>query len=144
MKLLVIQEDIPEPELSLRCQNPHAPEVERLRRFLQLDEQRLSAQNEEGLFFLDPSELLYGEFVSRSVFLYTKEAVLPTKLSLAQLETQSEHFFRCSKSMVVNLKHIRHLRSELSGRILATLSNDEQILISRHYAAALRKRLGQN
>lgn len=144
MKLFVIADDIPESELTLRCRDPNAPEVERLRNFLRMDAQRLPAQSEKGLVLLDSSELLYGEFVGRNVFLYTKEGVFPTKLSLAQLEMQQEDLFRCSKSMVVNLRHIRHLRSELSGRILATLSNDERILISRHYAAALRKRLGGN
>lgn len=142
MKLHVIQEEIPEPELTLRCRDPQAPEVARLRQFLDLYGPRLPAQTQDGLLLLDPSELLYGEFVGRSVFLYTKEGVFPTKLSLAQLETEGEHMVRCSKSMVVNLMHLRHLQSELSGRILATLSNEERILISRHYAAALRKRLG--
>lgn len=141
MKLHVIQEEISEPELTLRCRDPKAPEIERLLQLLRPDGQRLPVQTEEGRLLLDPLELLYGEYVGRSVFLYTKEGVFPTKLSLAQLETEVEHMFRCSKSMVVNLMHIRHLQSELSGRILATLSNEERIVISRHFAAALRKRL---
>jgi len=122
LKLHVIQEEIPEPELTLRCRDPKAPEVERLLQLLRPDPQRLPVQTQEGLFLLDPLELLYGEYVGRSVFLYTKEGVFPTKLSLAQLETEVGHMFRCSKSMVVNLMHIRHLQSELSGRIFTPRS----------------------
>lgn len=142
MKWTIIEDDLPEAELILRCRDPNAPEIMRLRDYLEGVAARLPAQSEDGLLLLEPQEILYGECVGRTVFLYTQTAVFPTGLSLARLEDCAEDFFRCSKSMVVNLRHLRHLQSELSGRILATLSNQERILISRHFAAALRHRLG--
>ena len=49
---------------------------------------------------------------------------------------------RCGKSCIVNLYAIRRLRSCGAGRIEATLSTGERLMISRHYAPALRERLG--
>lgn len=105
---------------------------------------RLPAQDAGSLTLLEPREVLYAEFVGRAVFLYTKDAVHPSTQSLAQLARDWPGFIRCSKSMVVNLHCVCRLRSEFSGRLLATLSNGEGILISRHYAAGLRQRLTSN
>ena len=49
---------------------------------------------------------------------------------------------RCGKSTVVNLHAIRKLKSCGAGRIEASLSTGERLMISRHYAPALRERLG--
>ena len=50
--------------------------------------------------------------------------------------------FRCSKSMAVALSQIRSLKSEPRGRILIELANAEKIIVSRSYAARLRRVLG--
>ena len=41
------------------------------------------------------------------------------------------YFMRCSKSMIINLQKIRNVKSQISGRIDATLINDEVVVISR-------------
>lgn len=141
MKITIVQDAVREPELYLHCKDPDSPEVQAILCRLNGTEKMLSAQQAEEITLLKPSEVLYGEFVGRGVFLYTEQQVLSTTRSLAQLEADYPDFVRCSKSMVVNLQGIRSLRSELHGRIMATLQNGERILISRHYAATLRERL---
>ena len=141
MKVTVLRDQISEPELLIRCTDPDAPEIKELLQLLGNTGKKLPAQQPDALTLLEPAEVLYGEFVGRGVFLYTVDAVWPTSVTLAQLEHDYNGFVRCSKSMAVNLRHIRKLKSEVSGRILATLTNGEQILISRHYAGALRRAL---
>ena len=128
-----------EEELILRCPDPDAPHIRALLRLLGDTRRRIPARSETELCFLSPAEVLYAEYVERGVFLYTADCVYSTPLSLAELE--QEGLLRCAKSMAVRIGAIRSLQSRANGRILATLQNGEQVLISRHYAAALKQAL---
>lgn len=141
MKVTILQEACGEPEVIIRCSDTNNREVCELLQTLERLDKKIPANSSSALSLLDPTDVLYGEFVGRGVFLYTHDAVLPTTVTLAQLEQEYNGFFRCSKSMVVNLGKIQALKSALGGRILATLKNGERILISRHYAGALRKKM---
>lgn len=128
-----------EEELILRCPDPDAPHIRAMIRLLGDMQRRIPARTETELCFLSPADVLYAEYVDRGVFLYTVDCVYSTPLSLADLER--EGLLRCAKSMAVRIGAIRSLQSRANGRILATLQNGEQVLISRRYAAALRREL---
>lgn len=128
-------------ELVIYCADRNDPQVQTLLKRLRQPIQRLPAKTGDGKVLLAADKVLYGEFINRNVFIYTADAVLPTEMSLSELEAMDEDFFRCSKSMVVNLREIALLKSELGGRIMATLSNGERIVVSRHYASSLRRLL---
>nr|MCR4587931.1 LytTR family transcriptional regulator [Lachnospiraceae bacterium] len=51
-------------------------------------------------------------------------------------------FMRCSKAMILNLKKVKNVHSEMSGRLNATLLNDETVVISRGYVKDIKRRLG--
>ena len=44
--------------------------------------------------------------------------------------------------MIVNIRKIRSVKSELNARLRAELLNGEQIVISRGYVKELKERLG--
>ena len=48
---------------------------------------------------------------------------------------------RCSKSMIINLKKIKSVKSEIGGRMNATLLSKEVIIISRSYVKEMKRRL---
>ena len=52
------------------------------------------------------------------------------------------NFARVGKSMVINLKKIQSLRSDVGGRLIASLSNGEKTVISRAYAPEVKRQLG--
>lgn len=141
MKITVEEHPGAETELTIRCADASAPQVRALLELLESMEQRIPVHRDGTVLFWPPHEVLYCEAVDRSVFAYTSTEVLPTPLSLGRLEREFSGFFRCSRTMLVNLKAIASLRSYVGGRIAATLRNGETILISRHYAAALRQAL---
>lgn len=132
-----------EESVLLRCPNENAPHIRALLAFLSDAQRHIPGRNDEEEVFLAPSEVLYCEYVERGVFLYTQSSIYKTPLSLSQIEALSPTFMRCAKATVVRIGAISRLRSLPGGRILATLENGERILISRHYAAALRARLNQ-
>ena len=107
--------------------------------------QKLLVWNEQKeLLPLNASEVVYCETVEEKTFVYTERGMYQTALTLAELEERwaAAGLLRCGKSCVVNLYAIRRLRSCGAGRIEAALTTGEKIMISRHYAPALREKLG--
>ena len=54
-------------------------------------------------------------------------------------DIKDERFFRCSKSMIINIDKVERLKSLSSNRIDATMEGGEHILISRTYASEFRR-----
>lgn len=99
----------------------------------------LASKDGEGAV-VRPGDVIYLESVDGVTWLYTADAVYRTADSLAALEARyaGEGYFRCSKSMVVNIYRISHLKSEPGNRIKARMDNGEDVMISRRYAKELR------
>ena len=104
---------------------------------------RVYARDGDTVRMLDPADVLYFESVDEHTFAYTAAGVYGVPQSLTALADQyaPQGFFRCSKSMAVNLRLIVALASGANGRIVASLQNGERLLVSRRYAKALRERL---
>lgn len=101
----------------------------------------VSKDDETYLCRLD--HIYYIESVDKKTFIYTKAECYQTKKRLYELEQElNANFLRCSKSMIVNIRKIRAVRSEINGRMNAQLLNGETIVISRSYVKNLKKRLG--
>jgi len=143
LKVTIYEQPNTETELIIRCSHRTQQEVQELLDLIDNNVNQMPLQKNDGFALIRPEKILYCEFVNRTVFAYTADEVFSTGFTLAQLEQRYPSLFRCSKSAVVNVRQISLLKSELNGRILATLSNGEQILISRHYASSLRKLLNE-
>lgn len=115
--------------------------VDSLIRVIERHGSRLPAQNENGQRLLTASDVLYLESVDNTVYVYTDSEVLRTQLTLAAAEETfaEDGFFRCSKSMVVNIMRISHLKSIPGSRAEVTLDNGERVIISRRYLKELRR-----
>ncbi|MBQ7774405.1 MAG: LytTR family transcriptional regulator DNA-binding domain-containing protein [Lachnospiraceae bacterium] len=119
------------------------PEVERVLAFMRQDSKRLLGWKEKEQVVINPEELLYLESVDGKTFAYTAEEVYRLPYSLSQLEAilWDVKFFRCSKSMIINIDQVAGLKSLSSNRIDAMMKNGEHILITRTYASDFRRRL---
>lgn len=102
---------------------------------------KLCAQWEKQTLLLTLEEILYIESVDGISYAYLKDKVAKVDKSLAELSIIGENrgFFRCSKSMILNIYKISYLKSEAGNRIRATMENGEQVMISRKYAKLLRQ-----
>ena len=119
------------------------PEIERMIRLLHGEQRKLIGWDEKTSVILEPQDILYIESVDGRTFAYMEKQVLKLEDTLNQLEQilNDINFFRCSKSMIINIDKVRTLRSMPSNRIDATMQNGEHIVISRTYASDFRKRL---
>lgn len=100
--------------------------------------------SKDGLqFVISIPRILYLESVEGITYLYTEKDLYQLNLTLALFESfyGEEGFFRCSKSMIINIYRIKKLKSISGNRIDVTMDNDEHVVISRHYAKEFRSRL---
>lgn len=144
MKITVEHCETPENEVVLRCREVDA-EMLWVLSLLRSGLQRLCVWDENReTTLLSPREVVYCESVDERTFVYTGAAVFQTALNLAELEDRYSELglFRAGKSAVVNLHHIRSLKSRPGGRIEVALETGEKLMVSRHYAPLLRERLG--
>lgn len=114
--------------------------VDNLLYYLENQKEKIIGFKEKDQYTIYPEKVIYFESVDGSTYLYTKEDVYKTKLSLDNLVRlyAEEGFFRCSKAMVLNVYHIEKLQSLSGNRIDATMDNGEHVIISRRYAKELR------
>ena len=118
-------------------------DVERALDFMNSYRQKLMGEKDGQKEIINRSDILYIESVDSRSFVYTQTDVFGVDFTLARLEQilDAVNFFRCSKSMIINIDKVHKLKSLASNRIDATMSNGEHIMISRTYASSFRKRL---
>ena len=119
-------------------------ETERLERYIKrFDEHIIGTANGQA-HQIALEQILYIESVDKKTFLYTTGNVYETEKRLYELEEMLDEktFFRCSKSVIVNLNKITKLKPEVTRNILATLTNGEVVVISRRNVKALKSLIG--
>jgi len=142
MKYTIEQIKQGDDELILRYQNLNQ-EVEHIMDFMSFAEKKLVGTKDGSQMVIDVKQILYIESVDRKTFVYLEDDVVRVEYTLTQLERMlnSLRFFRCSKSMIMNIDKVKVLDSLASNRIDATMCNGEHIIISRTYASEFRRRL---
>jgi len=118
-------------------------EVEAALAFMRKGQKKVNGKCNGEVIVFSPEDILYIEKVDDKTFAYTLENVIQMDLSLYSIELLLDDisYFRCSKSMIVNVNKVEKLKSLSSNRIDCTLINGEHILISRTYASDFRKLL---
>ena len=129
-----------EDEVIIRYRE-RTPKIQRILDALGTENKKLYGKCDTETVSIDPMEILYIESVDDKIFAYTKAEVLRLEGSLAGLteELDDDRFFRCSKSMIINIDKVERLKSLSSNRIDATMEGGEHILISRTYASDFRR-----
>lgn len=142
MRYIVNQITEGEDELILNYQQIN-PEVEEVLFLMEKHRKKLVGKRDGEMIVFSPQEILYVEKVDNRTFAYTVDNEIQLDLSLHAVEMMlgEESYFRCSKSMILNVNKVERLKSLSSNRIDATLTNGEHIIISRTYASDFRKLL---
>lgn len=138
MKIRVEQTEGQE-EIIIRCHERNR-EVKEILTLLEEISPRITGRKDGETYLLKPSEIYYFESIDNRTFAYGKCEIYQCGLSLALMEEQvrDRGFFRCSKSMIINIHRVASLKSVMGGRIDAALDNGEHVIISGKYAKTLR------
>lgn len=140
-----IQEDATDTVVTIKCREQDAF-VDRLIAALKIIDKQIMVIHEGNMTSIDLEDILYIESVDRKCFIYTVNKVYESFNKLYELEQQLEQylFVRINKSCVVNLKNIDSIKTYLDRRLLITMSNGEQLIVSRQYAGDIKNLLGVN
>ena len=142
MKVTLEIVDSPDKEEALIKTQSNNEDIKAAVEILEGGKRKLPLVKDGETVFLDTAGFYYIESVDKRTFVYTKEECYESRLRLYELEeTLGTYFLRISKAMIVNLKKIRGVKSDLSGRMEATLLNGEKIVISRSYVKEIKRRL---
>ncbi len=142
MKIDIAKIGAGEESVVIRYREPN-PTIEKVIAILHDDGDKLWGKAEDESICISRDDILYLESVDDKVFAYTMDRTLRLDGTLQSflLETNDESFFRCSKSMVINVNRVVSLKSLSSNRIDAVILGGEHIIISRRYASEFRRLL---
>lgn len=119
------------------------PQLQKIIGILEKTDQKIWGKTDKGTVSISIHDLLYLESVDDKLFAYTGNLVvrLDGSLNAFMNDAADESFFRCSKSMAINVDKVTALKSLSSNRIDATMESGEHIIISRRYASDFRRLL---
>ena len=131
-----------ETEITVNCA-VISEELNKLMASLRALDAKLTGTKNNQKYILDASQILYIDTVDKKTFFYTESDVYETALRLYELEQKlsSNDFFRAGKSSIINFNKIKSLRSDIGGRLIVTMENDEKLIVSRQYAVFVKNKL---
>ena len=104
----------------------------------------ITATKDGEIYKLPLSDIYYFEVVDNNSFIYCKSEVYESKLKLYEFEelTYGTHFFRATKSAIINADKIVCVSPAVYGRFTAKLDNGEKVIVSRQYVSSLKRIMG--
>lgn len=132
-----------EEEIIIRCYEINDDILELMKK-LKTKKYMLIGYSDDFIYQLNPSTVYYFESVDNKVFIYCRDKLYESKQKLYELEQicDQRKFFRASKSTIINIAKISHIKPSLSGRFEAIMENGEKVLVSRQYVPVLKTKLG--
>jgi len=105
---------------------------------------QLTVYIDNNAFILPVTDIYYVESVDLKTFVYGERAVYQAKQKLYEVEEilNKNEFLRINRQTIVNIKKIKNISPAGGGRFQATLSNGEQVMISRQNVSSLKEVFG--
>lgn len=131
--------NVQETEVIIHCSKADKT-VERIIAAVQTANGKIIGTKDGTIYQIETAKILYIEAVDRKTFFYTEEEIYESDKRLYALENElrAQSFFRASKAFIINLRRVRSIRPEFGSRLLLTMDNGEQIIVSRQYAAIIK------
>lgn len=121
-----------EEQVLIQCYEVNQ-KIDEIVSFIKSRETTLTAYYDLKQHFIYLQDIYYIEAVDNKIFAYLEAQVYELKIKLYEFEElySKRNFFRCSKSVIINLMKIEFIKPALNGRFTATLNNSEKVIISR-------------
>jgi DNA-binding LytR/AlgR family response regulator len=109
------------------------------------EESRVAVQRNGRTVLIDQGDIVYVSASRGYSYLKLADDRVLTSYTLAELERRlGPRFFRCHRSYLVNLRHVRELMSDYQGGLVLVMDDVQRsrVEVSRRQAPALRRALG--
>lgn len=95
----------------------------------------ITGRNDKMTANILPNEIFYCEIVERKCYAYLESDVYRIDFSLSGFleRFSSNGFVQVSKSMAVNVYHIRQIKTDLNMKMTLYLENGEAVILNRAY-----------
>ena len=132
-----------ETEIMINCGQMNE-ELEKVIASLRVLDMKLTGMRNNQTYILEANQVLYIDTTDKKTFLYTKANVYESSLRLYELESRlsANDFFRAGKSSIINFNKIKALKSDIDGKFIVTMENNEKLIVSRQYASFIKNKLG--
>lgn len=143
MQLKVSKVPISEPELlEIRC-HKLSDEVNEIISFVKSRQGVLNGIIDGDIYEVAVPDVYYIESVDDRSFIYTADKNYEVNLRIYEMEEMlaKSSFIRIQKGMLLNLMKVKSIKPGLSGRYVALLINNEEVIISRRYFPNFKKTL---
>lgn len=140
---LILKEN-PEIELTVTVEYPHqSSQLSRIIQKMRAEEQFLIGSENGRNYKVLVADIFYIESVDKRTFIYTKEMVFRSEKRLYQLENElkDNDFVKVSRTCLVNMNELIHIKALSNSRLEAELSNGEKIIVSRTYISEIKRKL---
>ena len=144
MKLTVNQsQEYRDTEIVINCPSV-TPELQAIIDRIKLLDCSVKGRMEDELYVLPVDSILYFDSADGRCFAYCDKVCYEVDESLNELESRlrSLSFVRISKNTLVCLRALRSARGLDFSRMMITLKNGEQLIVSRHYLKSFKEAFG--
>lgn len=143
MKIKIIEDPlIEEIEIHILCREKNEY-VKELEETLSNKQITINGKNANEYIKLSSADIYYFESVDNRTYIYCEKSVFQSDMKLYELEEKlnGTKFARINKSCIMNIDKLEKVKGQINGRLLATLTNGEQLIINRSYVSEIKKKL---
>jgi len=144
LKVTIIEDpNIKETEISIVC-TKMSSEINDIISRISAVGLTIAGKKEEETFLIPIEDIFYFESVDGKIFFYTENEIYEAMAKLYKIEESLKNlqFSRISKTVIANLDKMLSIRKAENSRLVATLVNQEKLVVSRQYVSEIKKKLG--
>lgn len=136
--------EVPKDKIGIIVSDDNVEQLKKILDLIALEKRTIILETIEGWIQLNTSEMMYVESFGDEIYMHTTEDSQRIKQPLYQLEEMLKPyaFVRIGKSFIVNVNHIRYIRTGFNAKLDLELMDGTHLEVSRSFVKMFKNALG--